>query len=164
MRVVNAGDTGAHLETQRRIVTKYAGDTDQMLSGDEDSHLPTVDHDPLDSLRIGRAAADEGTLQPVYDLVEVPSIGAERRGREEYRSHQATEPAGVPLVRDTEHALSRVDNHRLRARPGCGRKVLCVSCIAHASRPFISWVGVAARAADSAAWAAATRLTPSGAF
>src|SRR5674476_1003078 len=133
-----------------------------MLAGDEEGHLTSVDHDPLDGLPVRRAAADKGTLQTVGDLVVVPAVGTHGRSREEHGRHQAAIPAGISAVGDTEHPLSRADDHGLRIRPGGRREI--VSCVAHARRPFMSCVGMAASAAASAAWAAATRLTPSGVF
>src|SRR5664280_1482422 len=164
MRVVDTRDAGAHLEAQRGVVTQRPGDTHQMLPGDEEGHLTSVDHDPGNGLLVGRAPADEGTLQTPRDFVEVPAVRAGGRSREEHGSHQTAVPAGVSAVRDTEHALSRADDHGLGIRPRGGRKVLPLSSLAHASRPFISCVGVAASAAASAAWAASTRLTPRGVF
>src|SRR5450631_581662 len=52
VRVVDPGDAGAHLETQPGVVAQYAGDTHQMLAGYEEGHLTSVDHDPVDGLRV----------------------------------------------------------------------------------------------------------------
>src|ERR1035437_9052447 len=52
VRVVDTRDAGAHLETQRGVVTQCPGNTHQMLAGDEEGHLSTVDDDALDGLRV----------------------------------------------------------------------------------------------------------------
>src|ERR1019366_6706487 len=95
MRVVHPRDAAAHLEAQRGVITQCLRDAHQMLTGHEDGHLTAVDHDPLNSLRIGRAPADEGTLQKLCDFVEVPAVRADSRSGEEHRSHEAAVPAGV---------------------------------------------------------------------
>ena len=81
--VVHAGDPGAHLEAERRVVAQHAGHRDQVLAAHVDRHLAAVDDDPVDGLGVGGAAADEAALEVVGDLVEVAAVGALGRAGDE---------------------------------------------------------------------------------
>src|SRR5699024_5510635 len=124
----------------------------------------------------------------VDDLIEVGAVGPLGGSGHRHGADQSTETGGVPGVGDAEHAGADLDHvqwcaplgldHLLATgllglvghvagllhlrtggaavgRAGLGR-------IAHASSPFISWVGSAVRAASSTLRTVSARFTPSG--
>ena len=58
VRVVHAGDAGAQLEAERRVVAELRRDLGQLLAADVEGELAAVDHDPLDRV----VEADPGRL------------------------------------------------------------------------------------------------------
>ena len=86
VRVVHAGDAGAHLEAQRRVVAQHPGHGEQVLAPDEERHLAAVDDDALDGLGVGGGAADQAALEVVGDLVEVAAVGPLGRAGNEDRA------------------------------------------------------------------------------
>src|SRR5690606_31887261 len=174
------------------VVTQPLGHAAQVLAGEEDRQLAAVDDDLLDrAVRVDAVGLEE-LDEDVDDLVEPAAVGPLGGRRHRDGGDEATEAGGVTAAVDAEHAAADVDDlqraapadgpggdvlpgglegrlgRRLRARlagtrlDDVGGGLLLVLALAHASSPFIWWVGVAASAASSAARATASRLAPRG--
>ena len=125
-------------------------------------------------------ARSRARCQVVGDVVEVAAVGTFGGPGQQDRRDQPAVAAGVRLVAGAEHAAALADLGRLavhsdgvrlpvRTADRWAAAGLLWPCPVsawwdgrHASRPFIWCVGVAVRAAASAARAAASRFTPSG--
>ena len=177
-----------HISNRRSGSSRRARATASRCSRrDEEGHLAAVDDDLLDGVGVGAGAGlDQGALEAVGDLVEVAAVGPLRRRRATaIGRHQAAvarwcrRPSLAPNMPrrspTTTGSASVPGGGRQVAPRTAGRRAgrpvvrspsggLAPGVVAsrHASRPFIACVGVAVRAAASAARAAVSRLTPSG--
>ena len=183
---MDAADAQAQLEAQVLVVTQGPHDVEQVLAGDEQGELVMLDDDLLDDG--GRVEAgvlkvlDEG----VDDAVEPAAVGTHGGRGEGDDAAVLAVAGGVTGVGGAELAGGRGDDlqTQLGAHGGAGdlrhggdrrdlgdlgqgvgagavrRSVL----LTHASRPFISWVGVADSAAASTARAISSRCLNSGFF
>ena len=181
--VVDAADAQAQLEAQVLVVAQGAGDVEQVLAGDEQGELVVLDDDLLD----GGGRVDAGLLEVldegVDDVVEPAAVGARGGGGEGDDAAVLAVAGGVTGVGGAELAGGGGDDlqAQLGAHGGAGdlgdggdlgglgqglgaRVVSRGVLLTHASRPFISWVGVADSAAASTARAISSRCLNSGFF
>ena len=169
--VVNAIDPHAHLEAQSGLIAQCGSEGKQVLPAHEERDLTAVDDDLLHRRRHGHAAISQGQREFLRGRIEPAAVGRLGRSRHDDGGHQTAEARGVAAVLRGECAVAYADDlklahpfgkggragRHLEARYSRRHRVL----VAHRSSPRISRVGLAVRAANSAASSARTALTPS---
>lgn len=75
-RVVDAGDAGAELEAERRVVAQGPGDPDEVLALDVERELVAVDDRPLDGVVREQSLLLQRAFEFVGDLVEPAAVRA----------------------------------------------------------------------------------------
>ena len=165
--VVRAVGAQAHFEAQVRVVAQVLGDARDVLAGDEDAELTAVDGDLLDDVGDRQAVGDDELFEDINDLVEPGAVGAGGLAGQEGIGDQARETGGGGVGAGAEEALAvgdRLGQGEAALGRGLGdlgrRAALGDGHVTHARSPFIWWVGVASRAAFSAARAISRRCTP----
>ncbi len=172
VRVVRPRDAEAEFEAQVLVVPQRADDVAPGARGATKSvSSPRSTTTRSIASANGRSCSSSTSASRSTTSSSQLPIGARCGGCRRDRADEAAEPGGVARPVDTEHARPGAQHLGSGARPGtgCRRRELGAGgrrrrrlVRAHARRPFIPWVGMAARAASSAARAAAFRFTPRG--
>ncbi len=137
-----------------------------------------VDDHLLDDVVDLKSLFQDFFFQNVYGLIEPRPVRAWCRAGQCENLGETTETSGVPVINDSEGPLADGDDLRLLelfvgnvrllvhvdARVIRGFDIQTWFLFAHASSPFIWWLGVAASAAASAFLATSARFTPRGSF